>query len=100
MPLDLRGRVAGRSLYLHHRLEQLVGDGVVQLGGQPAHDLLDLLDQLPGGRIHDGEFLLDPEGVVRSASLELYRHGVPPLSSWLKGSGSLEGGSSQRGATY
>src|ERR671911_216615 len=89
---DLRGRGAGRSLYLHHRLEQLVGDGVVQLSRQPAHDLLDLLDELPCGRVHYGELLLDPEGVIRTAFLELYRYGVPPLSLGLTGSGSLTGG--------
>src|SRR5215207_2126635 len=62
--LDFRGRGAGWSFYLHHRLKQLVGDGLVQLSRQPAHDLLDLLHQLTGGRVHDGELLLDPEGVV------------------------------------
>src|SRR5918994_6807436 len=91
MRLDLRGRGAGWGLYLHHRLEQLVGDGVVQLSRQPAHDLLDLLDEFPRGRVHDGELLLDPEGVVRTAFLELYGYGVPPLSSGLTGSGSLTG---------
>jgi hypothetical protein len=57
----------------------------VQLGRQPAHDLLDLLYQLTGGRIYDGELLLDPKGVVRTAFLELYRYSVPPLSSGLTG---------------
>src|SRR5918994_7307295 len=94
---DLRGRGAGGSLYLHHRLEQLVGDGFVQLSRQPVHDLLDLLHQLTGGRVYDGELLLDPEGVVRTAFLELYRHGIPPLASVFEGSGSLAGGSSPWG---
>jgi hypothetical protein len=46
------------------------------------------------------EFLLDPEGVVRTAFLELYRHDVPPLSSWVAGSESFAIGGSQPGATY
>jgi hypothetical protein len=47
VPLGLGGRGARGSLDLHHRLEELVGDELAQLVGEAAHDLLDLLDQLP-----------------------------------------------------
>jgi hypothetical protein len=48
------------GLYLQDRLEELVGDGLLEILRQARHDLLYLRDELARGSTHDVQLLLDP----------------------------------------
>jgi hypothetical protein len=75
-PEDLLGlgyRGTRGSLYLQDRLEEFVGDGLLQVLRQARHDLFYLRDELARGRVHYVELLFDSQG-VGFATVELYRH--------------------------